>query len=131
MVRRLENGLSKRERQIMEAVYGRRRASAREVLEAIPDPPGYSAVRATLGILVRKGLLSYRKDGRRYVYAPRIPHEKARQSAVRQLLKTYFDNSVAQAVSGLITADGSRLRDDEYDELINLIIKARKKEKKK
>ena len=131
MDRRLQHGLSKRERQIMEAVYSRRSASAAEVLAAIPDPPSYSAVRATLGILVRKGLLSFRKEGRRYVYAPCISHERAQRGAVKHLLQTYFENSVAQAVSGLITADKGRLSDEEYAQLIELIEKARKKEKKK
>lgn len=131
MDRRLQHGLSKRERQIMEAVYGGRTASAADVLASIPDPPSYSAVRATLGILVRKGLLSFRREGRRYVYVPCISHEQARKGAVKQLLRTYFDNSVAQAVSGLITADRGRLNDEDYAALIALIEKERKKENRK
>ncbi len=131
MAQRLQRELSKRERQIMEAVYRRRQASAADVLRSIPDAPGYSSVRTILGILVRKGLLSFRREGRKYVYAPRVPHEKAQQSAVKHLVKTYFDNSVAQALSGLIAADGSRMSDAEYESLLGLIEKARKKEKRK
>ncbi len=84
----LRHGLSKRERQMVEAIYARKSASAAEVRQAIPHPPSYSAVRATLRVLVEKGLLVYRREGRRYVYAPTISREKARASALRSLLDT-------------------------------------------
>jgi BlaI family penicillinase repressor len=123
VIKRLRHGLSKRERQMMEAIYRRKTASAAEVQAAIPDPPGYSAVRATLQILVDKGLLTHRREGRRYVYAPTIPHRQARQSAVQHLVATYFDGSVAAAVAALVNMDRKNLTDDEYRQLMALIEK--------
>jgi predicted transcriptional regulator len=118
--------MSKRERQIVEAIYARKSATAAEVQAAIPDPPGYSAVRATLSVLVRKGLLSHRREGRRYVYAPTIPHEKARLSALRHLLETYFDGSVNAAMAALIRVDRKQLSDDDYRSLLEMIRKIEK-----
>ena len=123
MIKRLQHGLSKRERQIMEAIYRLKTASAAEVQEGMPSPPGYSAVRATMQILVNKGLLTHRRDGRRYVYAPTIPHRQARQSAVQHLVSTYFDGSVTAAVASLLNTDRKRLSDAEYRQLIALIEK--------
>jgi predicted transcriptional regulator len=126
MGQRLRHGMSKRERQIVEAIYARKSATAAEVQAAIPDPPGYSAVRATLSVLVRKGLLSHRREGRRYVYAPTIPHEKARLSALRHLLETYFDGSVNAAMAALIRVDRKQLSDDDYRSLLEMIRKIEK-----
>jgi BlaI family penicillinase repressor len=119
--KRLRHGLSKRERQIMEAIYRLKTASAAEVQSSIPDPPGYSAVRATLQILVDKELLTHRRQGRRYVYAPTIPHRQARQSAVQHLVATYFDGSVTAAVAALLNTDRKRLTDEDYRQLTVLI----------
>ena len=127
MSTRLRHGLSKRERQVMEAVYRLKTASAAEVQAGIPSPPGYSAVRATMQILVGKGLLTHRRDGRRYVYAPTIPHRQARQSAVQHLVSTYFDGSVTAAVAALLNTDRKRLSDAEYRQLIALIEKSGQK----
>jgi len=124
---RLRHGLSKRERQIMEAIYRLKTASAAEVQAGMPSPPGYSAVRATMQILVNKGLLTHRRDGRRYVYAPTIPHRQARQSAVQHLVSTYFDGSVTAAVAALLNTDRKRLSDAEYRQLIALIEKSGQK----
>ncbi len=126
MSHRLRHGLSKRERQIMEAIYSRKSAAAAEVHNAIPDPPSYSAVRATLQILVGKGLLAYRREGRRYVYTPTISPQRARQSAIRQVLETYFDDSVEAAVAALLRMDRKRLSETDYRRLIELIQKAEK-----
>ena len=126
MSHRLRHGLSKRERQIMEAIYSRKSATAAQVHSAMPDPPSYSAVRATLQILVGKGLLAYRREGRRYVYTPTISHLRARQSAIRQLLETYFDDSVEAAVAALLRMDRNRLSEADYRRLIELIQKAEK-----
>jgi BlaI family transcriptional regulator, penicillinase repressor len=123
----LRHGLSKRERQVMEAVYRLKTASAAEVQAGIPSPPGYSAVRATMQILVNKGLLTHHRDGRRYVYAPTIPHRRARQSAVQHLVSTYFDGSVTAAVAALLNTDRKRLSDAEYRQLIALIEKSGKR----
>jgi predicted transcriptional regulator len=120
---RLRHGLSKRERQIMEAIYRLKTAGVAEVLAAIPEPPGYSAVRATLQILVAKGLLTHRRDRRRYVYAPTIPHRQARRSAVQHLVSTYFDGSVTAAVAALLDSDRKAISDDDYRQLVDLIEK--------
>lgn len=123
---RLRHGLSKRERQMMEAIYAGKTASAAEVRQAIPDPPSYSAVRATLQVLVRKGLLTSRRDGRRYLYTPTIPHEKARQSALRHLLDTYFDGSAAAAMAALVRVDRRLLGGEDYRRLLAMIEKVEK-----
>jgi BlaI family transcriptional regulator, penicillinase repressor len=128
---RLTDDLSKRERQITEAIYGMGTASVAEVRAAIPDPPGYSAVRTMMNILVRKGILSYRKEGRKYLYFPLVRRRKARQFAMKRLLEVYFDNSVHEAVSGLIQEDRENMTDKDYAQLIELIKEARKKESEK
>lgn len=126
MHQRLADGLTKRERQIIEAMYGMNTADVAAVRAAMPDPPGYSAVRAMLNILVRKRILSYRKEGRKYLYFPTVRRQKARQFVMKRLLEVYFDNSVPQAVSGLIQADRRNLTDRDYAELIEVIKEARK-----
>ena len=93
--------LSRRERQIMEIVYARGSATAAEVLDGMSDPPSYSAVRAMMRILEEKGHLTHRHDGPRYVYSPVVPRTAARQSALKQLVKTFFDGSATQAVAAL------------------------------
>jgi predicted transcriptional regulator len=130
MSNKLQHGLSKRERQIMEAMYQKKQASVYDMLKSIPDPPSYSAVRATLNILVAKGLLVHRRQGRRYIYSPTISRQRARQSALKQLLQTYFNNSVEDAVAALFQVDRKGLTDDEYKKLIALIEKAREEEKR-
>jgi len=121
--------LSRRERQIMEIVYGLRSASAADVLERLPDPPSYSAVRAMLRILEDKGHLTHRHDGPRYVYSPVVPRAAARQSALRQLVKTFFDGSSTQAVAALLDMSESRLSADEAEQLATLIEKAKREGK--
>jgi len=130
MSQKLRSGLSKRERQVVESIYRLREASVSDVRRAMPDPPGYSSVRTTLNILVQKGLLSYRKFGRKYLYAPVIPHVRARTSAVKQLLQTYFDDSVAAAVSTLLKTRGHGISEGEYESLARLIQESRKRESK-
>jgi len=125
---RLTTDLSKRERQIIEAIYGMNAASVAEVRAAIPNAPSYSAVRALMNILVRKEILSYRKEGRKYLYFPLVRRQKARQFALKRLLEVYFDNSVPQAVSGLIQADRRKLTEEDYAELIEMIEEARRGE---
>ena len=124
MIKRLQHGLSMRERQMMHAVYARKGATAAEVWKAIPSPPSYSAVRATLKILENKGLLTHSKQGRQYFFLPTIPHQRAKQSALRQLLETYFDGSVEAAVAALIRVDRKKLTEAEYRRLVELIREA-------
>ena len=117
--------LSRRERQIMDAIYRLGRATAAEVLENMPQPPGYSAVRAMLRLLEEKGYLWHEQQGPRYVYLPTISRDKARQSALKQLVQTFFDNSTEQTVSALLDMSKSRMSDEELERLSALIEKAR------
>src|SRR3954466_11091420 len=91
-----ERGLSRRERQIMEVIYRRGQATAAEVMEEMPDPPSYSAVRAMLRVLEEKGHLRHDQQGPRYVFLPTVPRDKARRSALKQLVRTFFDGSAEQ-----------------------------------
>jgi BlaI family penicillinase repressor len=118
--------LSRRERQIMDVIYSKGRATAAEVLEAIPTPPSYSAVRAMLRLLEEKGYLRHEQDGPRYVFLPTLSRERARQSAMKQLLQTFFDNSAEQAVAALLDMSRARLSEAELDRLSEMIEKARK-----
>ena len=125
MTMKLQNGLSKRERQIMEVIYRWRSASVNEVLRAIPSPPSYSAVRAIMNILEDKEFLKHRKEGRKYIYSPTIPHKRAMRSAVKHLLQTYFNNSIEEAVRALVEIDSKKLTETGFDRLAELIEKAR------
>jgi BlaI family transcriptional regulator, penicillinase repressor len=108
----------------MDVVYGRGQATAAEVAEALPDAPSNSAIRALLRILEEKGHLRHVQDGPRYVFLPVVPRERARKSAMKNLVRTFFDGSAAQAAAALI--DQSKLSDEEFDRLAALIDKARK-----
>jgi predicted transcriptional regulator len=126
MPRPTHESLSRRERQIMDVIYRRGRATAAEVLEALPDPPSYSAIRALLRVLEEKGHLRHEQDGPRYVFLPTVGREKARRSALRQLVQTFFEGSTAQAVAALLGEAGANLSDEELDRLSHLIDQARK-----
>ena len=95
-----KKGLSRRERQIMDAIYRRGQATAAEVLQDMPDPPSYSAVRAMLRVLEEKGHLQHVQQGPRYVFLPTVPRDQARRSALQQLVRTFFDGSTEQTVAG-------------------------------
>ena len=118
--------LGRRERQIMEILYARGEATVAEVLAALPDPPSYSAVRAMLNLLEAKGHLRHTERGRKFLYAPTLPRNKARRSALKGLLQTFFGGSVTQAVASLIELDKSNLSNGDLDRLRNLIEQARK-----
>jgi predicted transcriptional regulator len=124
MAGRLRSELSKRERQIMEAVFSRKKATAAEVQEAIPEPPSYSAVRAAFQVLVGKGLLTYRREGRRYLYAPTVSRRRAGRSAAAHLLSTYFEGSVAAALTAMMQVDRRKLKEADYRQLVELIREA-------
>lgn len=119
------NQLSRRERQIMEIIFARGRATAAEVLAALPDPPSYSAVRALLRVLEEKGQLRHEVDGQRYVYLPVADTGRVRRSALRQLVETFFAGSASQAMATLIDVSRDRLTAEELDRLAKLIEKAR------
>ncbi len=119
-------GLSRRERQIMDSIYRRGQATVAEVLEDMPDPPSYSAVRAMLRVLEEKGHLRHDQQGPRYVFLPTVPRDQARRSALQQLVRTFFDGSTEQTVAALLDLSDTRLSDDELDRLSRLIKRARK-----
>ena len=119
-------GMSRRERQIMDIVYRRGRATAAEVLDDLPDPPTYSAVRAALRLLEEKGALAHEMDGKRYVYLPTTPRGQARSTALRHLVRTFFNGSPEQVVNALI--EESRPSNEELDRLARLIEQARTEE---
>lgn len=126
MTRNSHMHLSRRERQIMDIIYGQGQATAAEVMERLPDPPGYSAVRAMLRLLEEKGYLKHEQDGMRYIYLPTLSREKARQSALKQLVQTFFDGSTEEAVAAILDMSRSKLSDSELARLSDLIEKARK-----
>jgi predicted transcriptional regulator len=128
MNKNLHTELSKRERQIMDAIYQKKSATAKEVMERVPSPPSYSTVRKLLNILERKGFLKHIQDGIRYIYFPKIPHKKAMRSAVRQLMETYFDNSVEEAMAALIEYNASSLSDEDLNGLIDIMKKKKRGE---
>ena len=101
--------LSRRERQIMDVMYSRGTATVQEVVQAIPDPPSYSAVRAMLRVLEEKGHVRHREEGPRYIYLPTVPRDEASRSALRQLVRTFFDGSAEQAAAALLDMSGSDL----------------------
>jgi len=126
MGRPKDQGLSRRERQIMDVIYRRGQATAAEVLEEMPAPPSYSAVRAMLRVLEEKGHLCHVQQGPRYVFLPTVARETARKSALKQLVRTFFDGSTEQTVAALLDMGASRLSDTELDRLSRLIKQARK-----
>lgn len=118
--------LSRRERQIMDILLARGQATAAEVMDALPDAPSYSAVRALLRLMEEKGHLRHETDGVKYVYLPTLAREKARKSALKQMLNTFFDNSTEQAVAALLDLSKAKLSQDELDRLSQMIEEARK-----
>ena len=118
--------LSRRERQILDILYQQGQATAAEVQNALPEPPSYSAVRALLRILEEKGHVQHQQDGPRYIYLPTIARENAKRSALRHMLRTFFDDSAEQAISALLDDSSAKLSPAELDRLARLIEDARK-----
>src|SRR5262245_40488031 len=118
--------VSRRERQILDVLFARERATAAEIQANLPEAPSYSAVRALLRILETKGHVRHEQDGPRYVYVPVVARDSAKRSAMRHLLQTFFDGSTSQAMSALLDVSSSRLDDAEIDRLKRLIDQARK-----
>jgi predicted transcriptional regulator len=116
--------LSRREREMLDILYAKGSATAAEVREAMAEAPSYSAVRALLRILEEKGHASHEAQGTRYVYVPSVPRERARNSALTRIVKTFFDGSAAQAAAALV--DSGSLSDQELERLSALIERARK-----
>jgi BlaI family penicillinase repressor len=126
MVKTLHAVLSRRERQIVDILYRRGRATAAEVLEDLPGSPSYSTVRTQLRVLEEKGHVRHDDDGQRYVYSPAVPRGTVRRSALKHLVETFYEGSVEQAVAALLGGEGSRLTDEQLDRIEGLIKKARK-----
>lgn len=126
MSRTTHHDLSRRERQIIDALYKLGRASAAEIRTEMPSAPSYSAVRSLLRILEEKGHIRHEQDGPRYVYVPVVGRDSAKRSAMRHLLQTFFDGSTSQAMSALLDVSSSRLDEAELDRLKRLIDQARK-----
>jgi predicted transcriptional regulator len=118
--------LSRRERQIMDILYRRGRATAGEVLAALTGAPSYSTVRTQLRVLEDKGHVHHEEVGLRYVYLPVVPRRAARKSALRHLVDTFFDGSSEQAVAALLGGEAASLSDDDLKRIADLVSKARK-----
>ena len=125
MTRDTHHDLSRRERQIVDILYARGKATAAEVQTALPEPPSYSAVRAMLRILEDKGHVKHEQDGPRYVYVPTVGRDNAKRSALHHVLKTFFDGSTEQAISALLDESAAKLSDAELDRLAQMIDQAR------
>ncbi len=122
-------GLSRRERQIMEILYRQGKASAAEVRAGMEDAPSYSAVRAMLRVLEEKGHVKHQEEGLKYVYAPVVAREKAKRSAVRSLVDTFFRDAPEQVVAALLDVSPRRLTVQELDRMSEMIEKARREGK--
>ena len=118
-------GLSRRERQIIEILYRVKRGSVRDIRREMPDPSSYSAVRTLVNILERKGYLTHTTSGNTYIYAPKASRQKATRGALRNLLATYFDNSLEEAVTAMLELRAGDLSEADLERLAELIRKGR------
>jgi predicted transcriptional regulator len=117
--------LTKRERQIMDALYRLGRATAAEIMGAVPRAPGNSTVRTQLRVLEAKGHVKHEEQGLRYVYMPTVPRHSARKSALKHLVDTFFDGSSGKAVAALLGGEASRLTDEDLERIDELLKTAR------
>jgi BlaI family transcriptional regulator, penicillinase repressor len=122
-----DRNLSRREREIMDIIYTRGRATVSEVMETLDNAPSYSAVRALLRILEGKGILRHEKRGQRYVFLPTVAREKAKRSALKRMLEVFFDGSTEAAVAALLEIADTRLTDEEWDRLTALVEEAKRR----
>lgn len=123
--------LSRRERQIMDILYRDGEATVSAVHSAMADPPSYSAVLALLGVLADKKLVTFRQDGRAYVYRPTVSAESVRESALKHVVQTFFEGSVSGVVASLVNLSDSTLSDEEINRLERLVMKSREKKRKR
>jgi BlaI family transcriptional regulator, penicillinase repressor len=124
--RKTLHDLGKRERQILEAVYRRGESAVSEVLAELADPPSYSSIRAIMGMLVRKGVLTYRRDGKRYLYKAVTSKPKAQKSALKNLLSNLFGGRVTEAMATLLDVAGDNLSNEDFDRMRQMIEQAKK-----
>ncbi|HUK18625.1 MAG TPA: BlaI/MecI/CopY family transcriptional regulator [Bryobacteraceae bacterium] len=118
--------LSRRERQIMDILYQRGRASASEIHQGLPDAPTYSAVRAKLRVLEEKGHVRHEEESLHYVYLPTLPRETARRSALRHLVSTFFEGSAEDAIAALLDLSAADLSPKDLDRIQDIIDQAKK-----
>jgi predicted transcriptional regulator len=123
--RRADTGLTKRERQIMDVLYQRGRATAAEIMALVSGAPGYSTIRTQLRVLEAKGHVKHEEQGLRYIYMPTVPRRSAARSALRHLVDTFFDGSTAKAVAALLGGEASRVTDDDLERIAQLVQHAR------
>ncbi len=128
MAQPLEHQLSRRERQIMDVLFQSGQATAAEIQQGMPEAPSYSAVRTQLRILVEKGHVRHEQDGPRYLYKPTVGKERAKKSALKRLVRTFFDGSAEQAMAALLDDSAPSLSGAELDRLEGLIQEARSRE---
>ena len=120
--------LTKRERQIMDALYRLGRATAADVMEGLDGAPGYSTVRTQLRVRERQGHVKHEEEGLRYIYMPTVPRHSARRSALKHLVDTFFDGSTTKAVAALLGGEASRVSDEELTRIEELVRQARSDE---
>jgi BlaI family transcriptional regulator, penicillinase repressor len=120
--------LSRRERQIMDVLYQRGRATAAELMQALPGEPTDSTVRTQLRVLEGKGHVRHESEGHKFVYFPVVPRHVVRNSALEHVINTFFDGSVEKVVAAMLGPDGGRLSDEELDRIAGLVAKAREEE---
>jgi len=118
--------LSKRERQIMDVLFRRGRATAAEVMADLPSEAGNSTVRTQLRVLERKGHVRHEQDGLRFVYMPVVARRAARKSALRHVIDTFFDGSPEKAVAALLGGEAAKLSDEQFERIADMIAAARK-----
>jgi len=126
MSKALHSVLSRRERQIMDIIFRRGRATAAEVMEELPGNPSYSTVRTQLRVLEEKGHVRHQEEGLKYVYLPVMARHTARKSALRHLIETFFEGSAEKAVAALLGGEGSKLSADELNRIAELVDRTRK-----
>ncbi len=124
-----EPAVSRRERQIMDVLYARGKASANEIQEALPGTPSNSTVRTILRVLERKGLVRHIEEGLRYLFLPVVPRSAARKSALQREMRTFFDGSAKEAVAAFLDPGAFSLTREDLDELSQMLEKARKESK--
>jgi predicted transcriptional regulator len=120
--------LSRRERDIMDVLFRRGRATAEEVMHDLSGDPSYSTVRTQLRVLEEKGHVRHEEDGRRFIYSPAVPRTAARKAALRHVVDTFFDGSVERVVAALLGGEAARLTDDELRRIQQLVDQAKKEE---
>ena len=118
--------LTRRERQIMDILYRRGRATASEVMEDLSGDPSYSTVRTQLRVLESKGHVHHEEEGLRYIYVAAVPRHAARKSALRHLVETFFEGSTEKVIGALLGGEGARLSEQELERIAELVEKAKK-----